>query len=126
MNTNVSKIEQAVKRGYIEGIHKYQDKEIVLEGFHEDFEMIVLSGGEIEKVNIDKWLDRVEGMKAQNPEMWQAETTCSFELLDSTRDTASVKIDVYKGNIHFSTDYMLLYNIGGEWKIVSKIYSVPK
>lgn len=127
MNSNYSKvIEEVVKESYIEGIHQKQDKNLALRGFHKDFEMIVLKNNQIEKVDIDKWLDRIEIMKEKSPELWQTSTDYKFYLLDNTYNTAVVKIDVFKGEIHFSTDYMLLYRVEEEWKIVSKIFSVPK
>ncbi|HYE81307.1 MAG TPA: nuclear transport factor 2 family protein [Clostridia bacterium] len=119
-------IERAIKEGYIEGIHLKQNKGLTLRGFHKDFEMVVLNGSQIEKVDIDKWLDRVENMKEESPELWKAANRYEFNLLDSTRNTASVKIDLFKGRVHFSTDYTLLYKIGEEWKIVSKVYSIPE
>lgn len=119
-------IEKAVKEGYIEGIHRRQDKSKALEGFHEDFTMLVLNGCRIEKVDIDKWLARIDKMKGENPGLWQAETSYRFHLLDCTHNAAAVKVDVYKGDVQFSTDYMLLYRTGDEWKIVSKIFSVPQ
>lgn len=119
-------IENTVVEGYIDGIHKKQDKNLALKGFHEDFEMIVLNNIQIEKVDIDKWLDRIKVMKEKSPELWQASTDYEFTLLDNTHNTAVVKVDVFKGKVHFATDYMLLYKIEEEWKIVSKIFSVPK
>ncbi|HEX2946338.1 MAG TPA: nuclear transport factor 2 family protein [Clostridia bacterium] len=127
MNENyLNLIETAVKEGYIEGIHRKQDKNQALKGFHRDFEMIVLNKDQIEKVDIDKWLDRIESMKEKSPALWKSPTDYRFSLLDNTDNTAVVKIDVFKGKVHFSTDYMLLYKIEEEWKIVSKIFSVPE
>jgi hypothetical protein len=127
MNINYSKvIESVVKEGYIEGIHQKQDRNLALRGFHKDFNMIVLKNNHIDKVDIDKWLGRIEIMKEESPELWQTPTNYKFYLLDNTDNTAVVKIDVFKGEVHFSTDYMLLYRIEEEWKIVSKIFSVPK
>jgi len=119
-------IENVVKEGYIEGIHRKQDKNLALKGFHKDFEMIVFNNGQIEKVDLDKWLDRIEAMKKKLPELWQNSTDYTLCILDNTDNTAVVKIDVFKGKVHFSTDYMLLYRIEEEWKIVSKIFSIPK
>lgn len=119
-------IESVVKEGYIEGIHRRQDKALALKGFHKDFKMLVLNDKQIEQVDIDKWLDRIELLKEKSPELWQASTDYKFKLLDNTCNTAVVKIDVFKGKVHFSTDYMLLYKIEEEWKIVSKIFSLPE
>ena len=38
---------------------------------------------------------------------------------------AVAKLDVYKGETHFSTDYMLLYRFDAGWRIVSKVFAVP-
>lgn len=126
MNNVSTAIENLVRNSYIEGVHQQQNKDLVLKGFHKDFEMLVLNNNQVEKVGIDKWLERVRVMKKESPEFWQAATSYNFSLLDSTDVTASVKIDVFKGSTHFSTDYMLLYKIDGEWKAVSKIFTIPK
>ena len=65
-------------------------------------------------------------MKINNPELWNAETTYKFVLVDATGNSAVAKLDVYKGQTHFSTDYMLLYKFKEGWKIVSNIFNIPK
>ena len=87
--------------------------------------MLVLQDDTIDKVTVDEWLDRIETMKADNPEFWNAETTHNFELIDVAGYAAVAKLDVYKGTTHFSTDYMLLYRFEEGWRIVSKIFAVP-
>ena len=119
-------IESVILNSYIDGIHCQQSKELALKGFHRDFDMIVLKDNHIEKVNIDKWLDRIQIMKKESSDLWQSATSCKFSLLDCTHNAAAVKVDVFKGLTHFSTDYMLLYKLEEGWRIVSKIYSVPE
>ncbi len=64
-------------------------------------------------------------MKQENPELWNKETHYSILHLDQKKgNSASVKIEVYKGDTYFSTDYMLLYRFKDGWKIVSKIFSI--
>ena len=118
-------IKEVIERAYIQGIHGNQDEAIVKSGFHQDFAMLVLQENKIEKVPVDLWLERVEGMKADNPEMCTAETRYNFELVDSAEYAAVTKIDVWKGQVHFSTDYMLLYKFEEGWRIVSKVFSIP-
>ena len=72
-----------------------------------------------------RWLDRIETMKADNPELWSAKTTRNFVLIDVAGNAAVAKLDVHKGEVHFSTDYMLLYKFEEGWRIVSKVFSVP-
>ena len=95
-------------------------------GFHQDFAMLVLQDDTINKVSVNEWLGRIETMKAENPELWNAETTHNFGLVDVTGYAAVAKLDVYKGTTHFSTDYMLLYRFEDGWRIVSKIFAVPR
>jgi hypothetical protein len=125
-NTEKDAIKKVIEKAYIQGIHTTQDEGEVKSGFHSDFAMLVLQKDELEKVDVDLWLERVETMKANNPEMWSAETTYTFDMIDIAGSAAVAKLNVHKGPVHFSTDYMLLYKFEDGWKIVSKIFSVPK
>jgi hypothetical protein len=124
-NAEKEAIKQLIEKAYIRGIHGNQDERTVKSGFHQDFAMLVLQDDAIDKVGVDEWLARIETMKAENPELWSAETTYIFELVDVAGYAAMAKLDVYKGNVHFSTDYMLLYRFEDGWRIVSKIFAVP-
>jgi hypothetical protein len=124
-NAEREAIKQVIEEAYIRGIHGDQDEETVKSGFHHDFAMLVLQDDTIDKVNVDEWLDRIETMKAENPDLWSADTTHDFRLIDVAGYAAVAKIDVYKGAVHFSTDYMLLYRFEDGWRIVSKIFAIP-
>jgi len=124
-NVGKEAIRRVIERAYIQGIHGDQDEETVKSGFHQDFAMLVLQDDTIDKVTVDEWLDRIETMKVENPELWNAETTHNFEFIDVAGYAAVAKLDVYKGTTHFSTDYMLLYRFEEGWRIVSKIFAVP-
>jgi len=118
-------IREVIEKAYIQGVHGSQDEATVKSGFHPDFAMLVLRDNDIDKVTVDQWLDRIETMKADNPELWAAKTTRSFELVDVGGYAAVAKLDVRKGTTHFSTDYMLLYRFEEGWRIVSKVFAVP-
>ena len=118
-------IRQVIEEAYIAGIHGSQDESTVRSGFHSDFAMLVLQDDTLEKVDITEWLRRLEKMKADNPALWSAETRHEFRLVDASRHAAVAKLDVYKGETHFSTDYMLLYRFAKGWRIVSKVFAVP-
>ncbi len=119
-------IKKVIEESYIQGIHGNQDSDLVKSGFHEDFNMLVFQDNEIEKVDVDEWLIRLDKMKLDNPELWNAKTEYKFDLVNVAGYSAIAKLDVFKGQIHFSTDYMLLYEFEDGWKIVSKIFSIPK
>ena len=125
-NLEQEAVKQVITKAYIQGIHIEQNEATAKDGFHSGFTMLVLQKDDIEKVNVDSWLERVETMKADNPEMWKSETTHTFDMIDISGNAAVAKLNVHKGEIHFSTDYMLLYKFQDGWKIVSKIFSIPQ
>ena len=118
-------IKEVIEEAYIEGIHGSQDEATVRSGFHKDFAMLVLQDGRLEEVGVDEWLARLKKMKADNPTLWSAETRHVIRLIDVSGYAAVAKLDVYKGETHFSTDYMLLYRFDEGWRIVSKVFAVP-
>ena len=124
-NADEKAIKEVIERAYIRGIHGHQEDRTVKSGFHEGFAMLVLQDKTLEKVDVDEWLRRIEVAKVDNPALWSAETTHEFRLVDVAGYAAVAKLDVYKGESHFSTDYMLLYRFDEGWRIVSKVYSVP-
>jgi ketosteroid isomerase-like protein len=124
-NLEKEAIKKVIEKAYIQGIHGNQDEETVKSGFHRDFAMLVMQDDALEKVMVDEWLARVEVMKAENPDLWEAETRYTLELADVAGYAAVAKLEVYKGNSHFSTDYMLLYRFEQGWRIVSKIFAIP-
>jgi hypothetical protein len=125
-NTAEQAIKQVIEQAYVRGIHETQDEATVRSGFHQDFAMLVLQDDVMQKVNLDEWFDRIEVMKAENPEMWSAKTICKFLMIDVAGNAAVAKMDVYKGETFFSTDYMLLYKFQEGWKIVSKVFTISR
>lgn len=121
---NAQDIQRVIEEAYIRGIHETQDRTLIDRGFHPSFEMLVLAQQDVEKVDVPAWLPRIEAMKEANPELWDSETSYTFKLVDAAGSAAVAKLDVFKGETFFSTDYMLLYKIQDEWKIVSKVFTV--
>lgn len=124
-NFDTESIKQVIEKAYIQGIHTTQDEATVKSGFHQDFAMLVRQDNALEKVMVDDWLVRVDGLKKDNPGLWAGETSRSFEIIDVAGYAAVAKLEVYKGDTHFATDYMLLYKFDQGWQIVSKIFSIP-
>ena len=119
-------IREVIEKAYIEGIHTTQDEAAIRSGFHPDFIMYVLRDNAIVKFTVDDWLPRVKQMKVSNPQLWSTKTRCTHRSLEVAGYTAMAEIDVFKGDTHFSTDFMLLYKFSEGWRIISKTFSVPK
>jgi len=120
----VEAVKRVIEEAYMDGIHRNQDRETAKGGFHRDFRMLVLRDDELSKVSIDEWFDRIEGRKAENPEMFRNRVSRHvFHLVDVAGKAAVAKLDIYRNDEFFATDYMLLYRFGDGWKIVSKVYT---
>lgn len=118
-----NEIRQAIVKGYIHGIHGSRNKKDIMQGFHESFKMFVYKDDELISVSIDQWIENLEVMHQENPKLWNKETHYSILQIDKKGNSASAKVEVYKGDTYFSTDYMLLYRFEAGWKIVSKVFS---
>jgi len=125
-DSEIQEIKRVVEEAYIRGIHGEQDRSLINLGFHSAFEMLVMDQNMVERVDVSSWLQRIEAMKVENPDLWSSKTNHEFKLVDVGGSAAVVKLDVYKGDTFFSTDYMLLYKIEDRWKIVSKVFSVQR
>jgi len=122
-NNDIELIKNVIEEAYIDGIHTSQDESKVRNGFHEDFIMYVKKENSVTKVGISEWLERVEVLKEKNPDLWSKETTTKSINVDVGGYAAVAKLDVYKGDTYFSTDFMLLYKLDDGWKIVSKVFA---
>lgn len=118
----INAIKQVIQTSYVDGVHTSQDIDKIRSGFHDEFRMMVLDGAAVKPVRVEDWLARVEQLKADNPDVWKADTELRYDLIDVTGRCAVAKMHVYKGAVFFSTDYMFLYRIGDEWTIVSKVF----
>ncbi|UCH93976.1 MAG: nuclear transport factor 2 family protein [Candidatus Aminicenantes bacterium] len=116
-----SEIKAVIENAYIQGVHIKQEPEAMKKGFHPEFNMLVLKDGEMTKVPINQWIEKVKESK-KNPGPSKVKTTYRFSLIDVTGNAAVAKIEVYKDSIHVFTDYMSLYKFKEGWKIVNKIF----
>lgn len=118
----IAAIKRGIEEAYVDGVHSSQDIEKIRSGFQSEFRMMVLDGGAVKPVRVEQWLQRVDELKAGNPELWERKTTVQYDMIDVTGRSAVAKLHVFKGGEFFSTDYMFLYKIGDAWMIVSKVF----
>ncbi len=116
------RIKEVINKAYVDGIHNNGDLNDTRNGFHPEFQMIALRNGTISRITINDWIQRIEAGRQRNPNPTVEQATAKYLSVDVTNDVASVKLELHRaGNLVF-TDYFYLYLIGGEWKIVSKVY----
>lgn len=120
---NRQAIEQLIETAYIDGVHTQRSLELASRGFDRtNFRMAVRVDDEVQLLSLEQWLFRVEELAADDPDTWSAATRWELESLDVSGKAAVAKLRVYKGDVFFSTDYMMLYKMERGWRIVSKIF----
>lgn len=120
-DADVAAVQKVIVESYIEGIHRNQDPEAILKGFHPDFAMVMVTDGDVSKMTIQEWVARIEenNKKGKRP---TAETTYEFATVEVSGTAAVARIELFKDGKLTYTDFMSLYKFDDGWKIVNKIY----
>lgn len=118
-NPDAEAIRQVITSAYVEGLHMNGSRDAIRAGFHPDFVMKVLTEEGISDVTIEEWIARLPEEGTPPPR------TVDHEIPDvsvsGVAATARVEI-LFDGRLVF-TDYMSLYKIGDDWRIVAKIFN---
>ncbi len=111
-------IRQVVQSAYIEGLHMNAGHDQVRAGFHPEFVMFVRSNEGVRTVTIEQWIGRLppEGTVPSH------EATADIQVLSREGSAAAVRAEVYFDGEHVFTDFFLLYDIEGSWRIVGKTF----
>jgi len=114
-------IKKVIQEAYIDGLQNLGDIQTIRNGFHPDFEMLVYRNGQMSKLPIGTWIERIEQRKA-NPTTTPPNITGKFIDVEITGTVAMVKLELHRDGKRIFTDYISLYKFENGWKIVSKVY----
>lgn len=122
--SDISAEQKAIKKvmedAYIKGFFLNRDAQAMREGFHPDFNILMLNNeGKMTLLPIAEWTNIVE---TRLKDKKQTDITCKYPLIDVTGVAAIVKIEIFQKGKLLYTDYMSLYKFSDGWKIVNKIY----
>lgn len=106
---------------YIDAMQNLGDLEVARKGFHPDFEMLLCRDGQMSKLSIKDWMERVEQRQA-NPLSTPPNITGKFLEVEITGTEALVKLELHRDRQRIFTDYISLYKFEDGWKMVSKVY----
>jgi hypothetical protein len=121
-DADVDAVKMVIVESYIEGIHRNQDPEAILKGFHPDFAMVMVKDGEVSKMTIQEWVARIEEGNKKGNKRPAVETTYEFATVEVSGTAAVARIELFKDGKLTYTDFMSLYKFDDGWKIVNKIY----
>ncbi|HYI10883.1 MAG TPA: nuclear transport factor 2 family protein [Thermoanaerobaculia bacterium] len=115
-------IREAVDRAYVRGVHVDADPELMRGGMHETFIMYVPVEGGVTQLTRDAWIERIATAKARAADAPRPKTTADITILDRTENAAVVRVKLFRDGKQIFTDYISLYQVGAEWKLVGKIF----
>ena len=111
-----ARIIAVVDHAYVHGVHIDADAAKMRDGMHDAFIMFVLANDNVTQVTRDAWIERLKTSKPQ------PDTKADIKVLDRSDNAAVAKVDLFRGGKQIFTDYILLYRIKGEWKLVGKAF----
>lgn len=121
-NADDAAIRDAVDRAYVRGVHIEGDPELMRAGMHDTFIMFVPSEGGVTQLTRDAWIERLAAAKAKAAGAPKPKILSEIMILDRTESAAVVRVKLFRDGKQIFTDYISLYRVGGEWKLVGKIF----
>lgn len=121
---SIQEIKEVIQGAYIDGLQNLGDVEVIEEGFHPGFNLLIFRDNLVSTLPIYNWIEYTKRRKAANPDGVKEDkkVTVNFDFVDVTGTAAVAKIHLYQGEYKIYTDYLSLYKFEEGWKIVSKIY----
>ncbi|QTN39519.1 nuclear transport factor 2 family protein [Cryomorphaceae bacterium] len=117
-------IKAVIESAYLEGITNEGNAEKIDAGFHPGFNILGYNtdNGRIWEYPIYYWKQSAL-TRANDPEQADREPVrFEYPYIDVTGHVGMAKIDYFRGDKLLYTDYLSLYKVEGEWKIVSKVF----
>lgn len=119
-------IQNTLKTAYAEGLQNEGDSLKIDAHFHPQFTMIARKPSDsLRFVKLRGW--RAAKIKARAegklPLVGRHKVSIKFQSIDIAQDVAVAKVDYYEGERLSYIDFISLYKIKGEWKIISKVFT---
>jgi len=119
-------IIKLIQKSYLQAIYINKDADSFVKGFHPEFRMLYVHDDHLHALTQADWAASIRAKKAKNPKPVKNIYSVKVPLIDITGCAAMIKVEVYKEKTKIYTDYMSLYKLGKDWKIVNKIYASHK
>lgn len=121
--TDLERIRQIIEDVYVRDMYRGRDRANLSPEFHEAFRVLVPQlNGRTGLCDTVSW-QTPEILQASNPKAIESTTQFDFPFIDVSGDAAVAKVIILDRTTPIYTDYVSLYRIDGEWKIVSKLFN---
>jgi hypothetical protein len=115
-----SGVIEAIEQGYVAGMFREVDLDLVEKYWHKDCDLVGFKDNTVVKTNLHRRLEaaRESGKLPKRVPDVRHEITS----MDITGNAAVATVQIYFGDTHIFTDYFSLYKFADGWKIVTKIW----
>jgi Putative lumazine-binding len=113
-------VKNTINSAYIGGIHNGGPIDDIRKGFHPSFIMFILNNNEVKSTTIDEWIGNIEKSRAANTAAPANKAVAKFTSVAVSGTSASVTLDLFRGDKKVFTDNLLLYKFNEGWRIVAK------
>ena len=123
---DIEVIKKTILNSYQDGLQNEGDMKKIDEGFHPLFKMIAVNKeGKVWEYPIEDWKKSVEKGKKDGkyPKADDRKVKIEIPMVDVTGNAAIAKLKFFVAEKLVYVDYMSLYKLEGNWKIVAKIYT---
>jgi len=116
------RVRQLLEDVYVRDMYMKETREALSREFDDVFHMLVpeLDGRNSEPVAL-RW-DGLNELRANHPKAVAPDTRFEFPLIDVVGNAAIARVDVFHGETHIYSDFVSLYCVQGQWRLVSKVF----
>lgn len=128
MNTTIEEIKKCIVHNYLQGAFNETNIDAFREAFHPEFTILnPQENGSLYLFTRQMWQEVLE--KRRNDPRFDFTSVAlapRFRTIDAENSRAAVTLDLLLNGKMVYTDFLLLIQINGRWKIVSKVYHEHK
>ncbi|SMF13577.1 Putative lumazine-binding [Alteromonadaceae bacterium Bs31] len=122
--TEQEALKQFVNEYYIDALANNADFAKIDQGFHTDFMLFGVRNDELWTWTLEQWKDNLKTKKENGefPRRGKNKFSADIVSVDINGLLAVVKLKLYRGGKYVFIDYLTLYKLDGNWKLISKTY----
>lgn len=118
----IERVRRLLEDVYVRDMYMKETREALSREFDDAFHMLVpeLDGRRNEPVEL-RW-DGLDGLQSNHPKAMSPNTRFEFPLIDVVGNAAIARVDVFRHDAPVYSDYVSLYRVAGEWRLVCKVF----
>ena len=128
-SSDIEAIKTLIKAHYWNVMYTNEEREeidVIANGFDPEFRMYVYYQDVLSVRTRDEWMGILQANRDKardKPKKPKKQNSLEFGFVDVTGQTAVAKLLISSDGQLKYTDYLSLYKMGGEWKVMTKLFT---